>query len=368
MVNLPAGVTYGTVTGQYVVGKSDSNDSGLQPDMEYASGTLTFTAAPSALLDTADLLTIVPGSVTATLNALGQIVGADGSVGLRLIATDNVNVNPVAWTWKVRFNLTDATGSKLAIAPFSFDLPAGEIVDLASATPLADSTGTNYIRGIQGETGPQGLQGPQGETGAGISTGGVIGQVLTKASSTNFDTAWAYNIPIFMPFASGSYYRPWVGAATGVALGTGSLYFMPLIVTAPSTLDQIAVTPSTVTTAGTVRMGIYADSSNSPGALLVDSGSVNYTTSNTPATASISQALSPGRYWLAAVVQTGSSTWLGTSPTASSYLAPTQKMGALTSSAFASGYLISGVTGALPSTGAGATTANAGLIAYVRAA
>lgn len=40
-------------------------------------------------------------------------------------------------------------------------------------------------------TGPQGPQGIQGETGAGIAAGGTYGQVLTKASSNNFETIWA---------------------------------------------------------------------------------------------------------------------------------------------------------------------------------
>ena len=56
------------------------------------------------------------------------------------------------------------------------------------------------LKGQQGETGPQGPQGatgpqgPQGETGAagvGVPSGGTTGQVLKKASNTNYDTEWA---------------------------------------------------------------------------------------------------------------------------------------------------------------------------------
>lgn len=61
------------------------------------------------------------------------------------------------------------------------------------------------LKGQQGETGPQGPQGatgpqgPQGETGpqgatgsagAGVPSGGTTGQVLAKASDTNYDTEW----------------------------------------------------------------------------------------------------------------------------------------------------------------------------------
>lgn len=42
--------------------------------------------------------------------------------------------------------------------------------------------------GVDGATGPQG---PQGDTGPGVPTGGSTGQVLAKASGTNYDTEWA---------------------------------------------------------------------------------------------------------------------------------------------------------------------------------
>jgi hypothetical protein len=46
------------------------------------------------------------------------------------------------------------------------------------------------IVGAQGPTGPQGATGPQGIPGIGIAAGGSIGQVLKKASATDYDTAW----------------------------------------------------------------------------------------------------------------------------------------------------------------------------------
>ena len=51
--------------------------------------------------------------------------------------------------------------------------------------------------GPAGPTGPTGADstvigptGPTGATGPGVATGGTIGQVLTKSSSTNYDTEW----------------------------------------------------------------------------------------------------------------------------------------------------------------------------------
>lgn len=63
-------------------------------------------------------------------------------------------------------------------------------------------TANTGLPGPQGETGPQGPQGPQGETGAtgatgpqgpageGVPAGGTTGQILAKASATDYDTEW----------------------------------------------------------------------------------------------------------------------------------------------------------------------------------
>ncbi len=42
-------------------------------------------------------------------------------------------------------------------------------------------------------SGPQGIQGPTGPAGPGIAAGGTPGQVLSKASATDYDTVWIEN-------------------------------------------------------------------------------------------------------------------------------------------------------------------------------
>lgn len=61
--------------------------------------------------------------------------------------------------------------------------------------PKGDKGDTGDIgpQGIQGNTGPQGLtgeQGPAGTNGVGVPAGGTTGQILAKASNTDFDTEW----------------------------------------------------------------------------------------------------------------------------------------------------------------------------------
>lgn len=51
-------------------------------------------------------------------------------------------------------------------------------------------TGATGATGPAGPTGATGPVGPQGADGIGVPTGGTTGQVLTKASDTNYDTKW----------------------------------------------------------------------------------------------------------------------------------------------------------------------------------
>lgn len=67
----------------------------------------------------------------------------------------------------------------------------------ATGPPGTNGTnGTNGATGAQGPPGTTGATGPAGPTGApgptgpGVAIGGSIGQLLTKASGTDFDTNW----------------------------------------------------------------------------------------------------------------------------------------------------------------------------------
>ena len=71
--------------------------------------------------------------------------------------------------------------------------PAGE----QGPQGIQGEPGPQGIQGLTGATGPAGPQGIQGSTGAtgpagpGVADGGTTGQMLVKASSTDYDTAWA---------------------------------------------------------------------------------------------------------------------------------------------------------------------------------
>lgn len=96
------------------------------------------------------------------------------------------------------------TGAQGATGPAGATGPTG-------ATGAAGPAGPAGATGPQGPQGPQGIQGPTGATGAtgatgpqgpagadgadgadgvGVPAGGTTGQVLSKASGTDYDTAW----------------------------------------------------------------------------------------------------------------------------------------------------------------------------------
>jgi hypothetical protein len=52
------------------------------------------------------------------------------------------------------------------------------------------------VPGIQGAQGTQGIQGP---TGQGVPSGGTTGQLLAKASNTDYDTEWVIANPLPLP-------------------------------------------------------------------------------------------------------------------------------------------------------------------------
>lgn len=174
---LPTNLGYGTVNGRFLLAYADSVDADLYPDGVAAKGTLFFTPSPASIKDlgaSPDPVTILPASVEATLDSEGYLCGYGTTRGIRLVATDDADAQPVNWTWKVEFRLTDQADTAVPLTSFSFALPGGTSVDLSSLSPVADANGTYYLvgpAGPQGETGPAGIDGADGVDG----TNGIDG-------------------------------------------------------------------------------------------------------------------------------------------------------------------------------------------------
>ena len=164
---LPSNVGYGTVVGRFLLGYADE-DGDLFPDGVPAQGSLFFTPSPAYVKDanaSPDPATILPAVVEARLNGDGYVCGPQTidftEPGIRLVATDDTDLNPVNWTWKVDFRLTDAAGTTVPLSSFNFSLPEYKspdytIIDLTDVMPVTPSNGSPTIVGPTGPTGPAG--------------------------------------------------------------------------------------------------------------------------------------------------------------------------------------------------------------------
>jgi hypothetical protein len=191
MADIPSNLSYGTVTGRFLLAYADSNDSGLNPDAVPAQGTVYFTPSPNYIKDpsaTPAPVTILPASIECQLDSEGYVVGYGTDRGVRLLATDDPQGNPVDWTWSVNFRLTDASGTPVRTIPdFSFELPAGTTVDLTDATPVPDANGTYYLVGPTG---------PANSLSIGTVTTGAAG---SSADATITGTAPSQTLSLTIP-------------------------------------------------------------------------------------------------------------------------------------------------------------------------
>lgn len=202
---LPSNVGYGTVTGRFLLAYSDSSDADLYPDGVPAKGTVLFTPSPNYVKNASASpapVTILPATISCDLDSEGYLIGYTGSRGVRLVATDDADNNPVDWTWKVTFRLTDQTDTPTrGIPDFSFELPQGTTVDLTTAMPVTDANGTYYLVGPTG---------PANELTVGTVTTGAPGSsAAVVITGTSPDQTINFTIP-----------RGNTGADATVAVGT----------------------------------------------------------------------------------------------------------------------------------------------------
>jgi hypothetical protein len=131
MTILPDNVTYGYVTGRFVVDGPDGAD-------VIAAGKVRFLPAPRRLRNLgSDPYTVIDlDPLIYDLDIDGDLADADGNKSVALIATDNPEIGPADWTWGVTISLQGQ-----AVTTFDIAVPAGATVDLATVVPTAMSVG-----------------------------------------------------------------------------------------------------------------------------------------------------------------------------------------------------------------------------------
>lgn len=107
--------------------------------------------------------------------------------------------------------------------------------------------------------------------------------------------------------ASGHYFAAMSGALSTGAPALNLLTVHPLDIGEAVTLDRIGIEVTTAAASSFCRLGLYADHGGKPGALLLDAGQVDASTTGVKEI-TISQALNPGVVWLAYVSQGGTPT------------------------------------------------------------
>lgn len=180
---------------------------------------------------------------------------------------------------------------------------------------------------------------------------GTDGQVLMATSGATTGLAWSFPIPVVKPTTS--YWFPANAKAwSSFALTLNKCYYSPIWIPVAGTVDRIGLFIQAGAASATPRLGLYSSGSDGrPSALLVDGGTVDGST-NGEKTVTISQAVTPGLYWVAVVNQTAAATlyYYATSGTGAVVLGIGAHSSGGTSQDPQSIYTQASVSGALPST------------------
>jgi hypothetical protein len=173
---------------------------------------------------------------------------------------------------------------------------------LASLVGAAGPAGAD---GEDGATGATGATGPQGEPGEGVAAGGTTGQVLAKASATDYDTEWvdqsgvAGGVIHQRPYSSdsGSYCGDDVMSAAGTLLMVANRkYLIPQRFSKACTISEVAVGVTGAVAGTNIRIGLRSldQSTGIPGALVADFGTVSSAATGLKQITSLSQAVTAG--------------------------------------------------------------------------
>ena len=213
---------------------------------------------------------------------------------------------------------------------------------IVSSVGVQGATGATGAKGDKGDTGATGAQGSSGVvsvtapiTNSGTSSAAVIGvnagstsaagvlQLTDSVASTSTTTAatpnavkTAYDLTVAKTFqvikTTGLYYTSGMpNRLSDTTIVHQTTYYLPIVIQNAVTADRIACRGGTGLSGGSVRLGIYNDSSGLPSTVLIDAGTVA-TGAGGVAQITISQSLSVGIYWLAFCQQ-------GTAPTTPVY-------------------------------------------------
>lgn len=285
----------GTVTG--VTGTAPiASSGGAAPVISIAAATTGTAGAMSA----ADKITLDGVASGATANT-GTVTGVTGTSPIASSggAAPVISIAPAT---------TGAPGSMSAADKAKLDGVASGATANAYASSAEVKTGTEAAKAVS----PQALK----DSNIVLPAGGATGQILAKASATDFDRVWidaptgggGGSAPALHPgyvtthVGMANWYTGWdatLSNANNWAAGGQTLYH-PLILPVATTIAKLAIHCNTGAANATVRLGIYSNVGGKPASRLVEAPVVSAATSGTKESVlSTPLTLAAGTYWLA---------------------------------------------------------------------
>lgn len=142
-----------------------------------------------------------------------------------------------------------------------------------------------------------------------VKTGGTSTQYLMADGSVTTGSVPASSDSTLAMIPTYYYRTPTTNTLSSATYTIGTTFFTPIFIPVSGSYDRIAMrSGSTFAGTGTVRLGIYDNTSDRPSTVELDAGTVSVTAANTNYEITISKTLNVGWYWLALNCQVAGTT------------------------------------------------------------
>lgn len=167
MATLPEEVPTGTIHGKFYFVSEDAVDQNVDPELTVVTGVVEFKCSVPMLQMPRYNSTLIPLTFKAKFNSEGELVPLSGNgLGIKLPATNSSELDPMGYTWRVEFDLRESsTNHTILIPSFNMQVSHGEVIDLTTVMPVAESPGVITLRGPAGPEGPMGPPGIADDVG-----------------------------------------------------------------------------------------------------------------------------------------------------------------------------------------------------------
>lgn len=147
MVDVPAEVLWGQVTGYFTQALADTDDVGNAPDAIPMNGTITLVPSPNYVkfptTTPPQMVTLRPIELT-LVNGYLKAADAANPDEVFILASSQPNGSPDHIVWTVQFNL-EGLSSNEQPANMVIEVPAGGVVNIVTAMPASPDPGIAYV-------------------------------------------------------------------------------------------------------------------------------------------------------------------------------------------------------------------------------